>query len=369
MEFIGRYAFRDTGIYNSASTNSFVYINNWAVDYKGDRSSLDSVSIDGSTKGFASLTFANMQALERVILPASVNYIGDHAFYMCYNLEKVMVLTSTVATAGKGIYNNVKNGDHEVVTYVMQNQVNNYKAAQNWENYDNYIDSIAVVNISKQTGGNIINGSSGYYFPDEGMALQVSYNQGYYFTGWWSGASVLNRSKAYTYTTQRGDQTILAKFNAIDVNNINETFDNAIVPASFNPISGYNSLITYSTGAVAPINAGSHTATIKVRCTALNNEVVGEKTIAINISKRTLYITPQANPITYGDDPPASYNMQTDNVAPNDSVTVNVTGSCDYQKYDDVGAYDIYVKAADQTFSHNNYTSISNGTLIVNKRK
>lgn len=89
---IGQYAFVNSGIYNSAKEagDTYVFVDDWLVELVGDQMN-NVVSINGDDTendilaqsgivGIADTVFNSCKNLERVVVPASVKYIGYAAF-------------------------------------------------------------------------------------------------------------------------------------------------------------------------------------------------------------------------------------------------------------------------------------------------
>ena len=83
---IGAYAFRGSGIYNSALTG-VVYAGGWLVDY--NENLVDTVEVYPGTVGIANYAFYNCRVLKSIKIPTSVKIIGRGAFYACSELESV----------------------------------------------------------------------------------------------------------------------------------------------------------------------------------------------------------------------------------------------------------------------------------------
>lgn len=80
--------------------------------------------------------FYSNRNLENIILPSSVEYIEDYAFYGCNKLMTVYCKATTPPTAGYGILSNVSD---DLVIYVPKSSVNLYKNASGWTSYKDNI--------------------------------------------------------------------------------------------------------------------------------------------------------------------------------------------------------------------------------------
>ena len=86
---IGQSAFSYTGWYN-AQPDGILYLDNWLIDYKGDRPT-GVITIKSGTKGLAENVFWYSTGLTSVIIPSSVTYIGKYAFDDCSGLTSVHI--------------------------------------------------------------------------------------------------------------------------------------------------------------------------------------------------------------------------------------------------------------------------------------
>lgn len=79
--------------------------------------------------------------LKKVTIPASVQSIGDYAFYYCEVLESVYCRPTTPPTLGVNVFDNFDGGDRPIGCriYVPKESVDAYKAAENWSRYKQYI--------------------------------------------------------------------------------------------------------------------------------------------------------------------------------------------------------------------------------------
>lgn len=86
VKTIGSYVFRDTGIWENASSG-VVYAGNWIVDYndnlRGD------VTVADDTVGISNYAFYKCRTLTSITVPSSVKHIGRAAFYQCVALRSV----------------------------------------------------------------------------------------------------------------------------------------------------------------------------------------------------------------------------------------------------------------------------------------
>ena len=103
---IGREAFLNTAWYDN-STSGFIYLNNWLVSYKGSTFTGTNVIVKENTIGIAGGTFNQAEYLTSVYLPNGLKYISDSAFVNCYILEEI-ILPETLETIGEYSFNYCK---------------------------------------------------------------------------------------------------------------------------------------------------------------------------------------------------------------------------------------------------------------------
>ncbi|MCL2751934.1 MAG: InlB B-repeat-containing protein, partial [Firmicutes bacterium] len=109
-------AFSNTGIWNNTPNDSVVYADKWAVDYKGDKSALTSVTLRSDTVGIGNEAFNGCGGLTNVTFAAGSKLasIGNGAFYNCTSLTNITIPSSVIridgaAFGGTGIWNNTAN--------------------------------------------------------------------------------------------------------------------------------------------------------------------------------------------------------------------------------------------------------------------
>ena len=93
VDYIGAWAFRDTGMYKNASTG-IVYAGNWVVDCNVNYLMSGDVTVTDGTVGVAEYAFYQAP-ISTIVMPDSVKYINRTAFYMAQSLLEV-TLPSTL---------------------------------------------------------------------------------------------------------------------------------------------------------------------------------------------------------------------------------------------------------------------------------
>ena len=103
---LGYNTFDDTSWYKNlyaASPNGVVYINNIAYCYKGDIPNDGTVEFDYGTISIAGGAFWGEEKLLKIVLPDTITYIGEDAFYCCENLND-FVLPDSVKEIGENSF-------------------------------------------------------------------------------------------------------------------------------------------------------------------------------------------------------------------------------------------------------------------------
>lgn len=90
LEKVDRTAFWETGIYNNTSfwENGVLYLSGWVIEASDDIQG--EYTIQSGTRGIADYAFEAC-ALNKVIMPDSIEYIGEGAFHFCPLLEEVVL--------------------------------------------------------------------------------------------------------------------------------------------------------------------------------------------------------------------------------------------------------------------------------------
>ena len=91
---IGQGAFSETALWHNAPDNSVVYVDKWAVGYKGipERTLL----FESGTVGIGNNAFNGNESIESIVMPNTVEYVGDSAFYYSSLLKNIEMSLSTI---------------------------------------------------------------------------------------------------------------------------------------------------------------------------------------------------------------------------------------------------------------------------------
>ena len=109
---VGENAFVGTAWYN-AQPDGMLYLDNWLLGCKGDFSGAI-MDVKSGTKGIAASSFKDINALEEVLIPRSLEYIGEYAFANCgvlryfgsalYRTDNVLNLTSGIKSVDSNAF-------------------------------------------------------------------------------------------------------------------------------------------------------------------------------------------------------------------------------------------------------------------------
>lgn len=141
--------------------------------------SLEIVDIPNSIKTIGSYAFYNNKALKKIVLPSSVDSIGDNAFRLCVNLRYIYSLNKTPHAINEGVFKSTATDDVDrfltSTLYVPYGTKSIYHSTDGWKNFvniveTNYIPSLAIkgdVNCDGEVNGtdyvaltNIIDGKN-----------------------------------------------------------------------------------------------------------------------------------------------------------------------------------------------------------------
>ncbi|MCL2086524.1 MAG: leucine-rich repeat protein [Oscillospiraceae bacterium] len=88
-------AFLNTKLYNEHPDGVIVYIDNWAVGYKGNMPANTVLTIKPGTRAIADRAFQYKPNLTAIVIPDSVTMIGDRAFLDCVRLKTIVFKSAT----------------------------------------------------------------------------------------------------------------------------------------------------------------------------------------------------------------------------------------------------------------------------------
>lgn len=99
--------------------------------------SLASVSIPNGVTSIGASAFSSCYSLASISIPSSVTSISTNAFSNCYGMaEYHFTRTESVPTLGTAVFNSIQS---DCVIYVPSSKLNDYKTAENWATYADYM--------------------------------------------------------------------------------------------------------------------------------------------------------------------------------------------------------------------------------------
>lgn len=103
------------------------------------RSFLSEIVIPDSVESIGNLAFYYCASLKKITIPQATTSIGNSAFSSCYSLVSVTVLRSTPATLGTNVFQGCSKLQY---IYVPAESVTAYKSAAGWSTYASKIQAI-----------------------------------------------------------------------------------------------------------------------------------------------------------------------------------------------------------------------------------
>ena len=102
-------------------------------------SNLRNVIIPKSVKSIGNYSFSECENITSITIPYLVGNIGSYCFEKCINLTSVIMESRTPPALGAECF---PNDEKLQAIYVPESSVASYKAAQEWTNYEDKIESI-----------------------------------------------------------------------------------------------------------------------------------------------------------------------------------------------------------------------------------
>lgn len=127
-------AFDLTGMYNNAPDGVF-YVDKWACGYKGRPENTVVSLLDGTTR-IADGAFSQKTYITSITIPNTVTSIGDKAFWLCYDLESVLIGKRIPLSITSDTFSN----SDEITLYVSVGSKEAYEAASNWQDFKEIVE-------------------------------------------------------------------------------------------------------------------------------------------------------------------------------------------------------------------------------------
>ena len=293
-----------------------------------DYSSLTSIEIPNSVTSIRQQTFSGCSSLTNIEIPNSVTSIGYDAFYDCSSLTSIEIpdLVTSIGDLAfwgcsslrviKCYADNVPeiecNQDYccvfygcpsDMTIYVPINSVQEYKAADPWNDY-NIVGSCKVsVSANNKDYGTVEGG--GLYGAGENVTVKAIANQYCYFINWTENDNVVSTNAEYTFYAVNPDRNLVANFVKISVpENIEATALSASsVSLSWDAVEDADSYNVYRDGELLKnVNTNSYLdegleayTEYCYEITAVRNEIETDKSLEVCATTFDLPITTPEN--------------------------------------------------------------------------
>ena len=121
--------------------------------------------------------------LQELILPEKINFIGEEAFFNCQKVKKIVSLNPIPPTMN--YLSSITNIDRDIPIYVPHYAIEDYKKANTWKEFTNYV---GLYKIRTQCKNGEIKGE-GSYPMNEIVTLTATPDKGYEFVCWSDGST------------------------------------------------------------------------------------------------------------------------------------------------------------------------------------
>jgi hypothetical protein len=177
--------------------------------------------------------------LQELILPEKINFIGEEAFFNCQKVKKIVSLNPIPPTMN--YLSSITNIDRDIPIYVPHYAIEDYKKANTWKEFTNYV---GLYKIRTQCKNGEIKGE-GSYPMNEIVTLTATPDKGYEFVCWSDGST--NNPRQITVSS---DIDLEAIFDSTttdinDISNINNIATITITDGNITTI-GINDYTIYT---------------------------------------------------------------------------------------------------------------------------
>lgn len=177
--------------------------------------------------------------LQELILPEKINFIGEEAFFNCQKVKKIVSLNPIPPTMN--YLSSITNIDRDIPIYVPHYAIDDYKSANTWKEFTNYV---GLYKIRTQCKNGEIKGE-GSYPMNEIVTLTATPDKGYEFVCWSDGST--NNPRQITVSS---DIDLEAIFDSTttdinDISNINNIATITITDGNITTI-GINDYTIYT---------------------------------------------------------------------------------------------------------------------------
>ncbi len=268
-------------------------------------SSLTSIEIPDLVTSIGDYAFEDCSSLKSIEIPDLVTSIGDRAFYGCSSLRVIKCYADNVPeTECHQYYCSVFDGcPSDMTIYVPMNSVQEYKAADLWNDY-NIVGSCKVsVSVNNKDYGTVEGGD--LYGVGEKVTVKAIANQYCYFINWTENDNVVSTNAEYTFYAVNPDRNLVANFVKISVpENIEATALSASsVSLSWDAVEDADSYDVYRDGKLLKnVNTNSYLdegleayTEYCYEITAVRNETETDKSVEVCATTFDLPITTPEN--------------------------------------------------------------------------
>lgn len=158
--------------------------------------------------------------LQELILPEKINFIGEEAFFNCQKVKKIVSLNPIPPTMN--YLSSITNIDRDIPIYVPHYAIEDYKKANTWKEFTNYV---GLYKIRTQCKNGEIKGE-GSYPMNEIVTLTATPDKGYEFVCWSDGST--NNPRQITVSSDIDLEAIFDS-TTTDINDISNINNIAII--------------------------------------------------------------------------------------------------------------------------------------------
>lgn len=156
VQHIERYAFSTSCIWYRNLSNGPVYIKNVLYSWKGTLPNGTEISIREGTTSISPSVFSGKSSTFSIILPSTLQNIGQEAFRNCKNLTSITSYAEVPPTCDENVFYNVPTS---TPLYVPETAIEAYKTTEPWSEFTD----IRVICVPKQYNVQVMACDADYY--------------------------------------------------------------------------------------------------------------------------------------------------------------------------------------------------------------
>jgi len=206
----------ETVYFNAINCTMLYGYNSSQVAFYGD-TAIKTVIFGNGVTHISAYAFPRCSRLTTLLLPASVDSIGDWAFTYCTDLSEITNLNPTPINISYNVFGGV---DKTACTLkVLSTSLPLYEQAAVWQDFLlEGVDYVVNVTANNAAYGTVSGG--GFYPANADISLTATPNVGYKFDNWTSNGVVLSTSNSFTFAVTQ-DTNIVANFsNDVSIENM-----------------------------------------------------------------------------------------------------------------------------------------------------